>query len=117
MEDKHFFAWLEKGCFLQPTQSLRMINRLGLSSSMSIRLGLTLTSLLFALPLASCAPAEAPKKEPARLVRPGFVPTNPPPAVVAESALVIDAITGRVLTAKNADQRRADTKERRVMIV
>lgn len=34
------------------------------------------------------------------------IPTTPPPQVVAESAIVIDPNSGRVLYAKNADQRR-----------
>jgi D-alanyl-D-alanine carboxypeptidase (penicillin-binding protein 5/6) len=34
------------------------------------------------------------------------IPLTPPPPVVAESAIVIDPVSGRVLYAKNADQRR-----------
>jgi D-alanyl-D-alanine carboxypeptidase (penicillin-binding protein 5/6) len=34
------------------------------------------------------------------------IPNTPPPPVVAESAIVIDPVSGRVLYAKNADQRR-----------
>jgi D-alanyl-D-alanine carboxypeptidase (penicillin-binding protein 5/6) len=39
-------------------------------------------------------------------VRPTAIPTTPPPPVAAESVIVIDPISGRVLYAKNADQRR-----------
>jgi D-alanyl-D-alanine carboxypeptidase (penicillin-binding protein 5/6) len=34
------------------------------------------------------------------------IPTTPPPPVAAESVIVIDPVSGRVLYAKNADQRR-----------
>lgn len=39
-------------------------------------------------------------------MRPTAIPTTPPPPVAAESVIVIDPISGRVLYAKNADQRR-----------
>jgi D-alanyl-D-alanine carboxypeptidase (penicillin-binding protein 5/6) len=39
-------------------------------------------------------------------VRTATIPLTPPPPVVAESAIVIDPVSGRVLYAKNADQRR-----------
>ena len=42
----------------------------------------------------------------AEAVRPSSIPKTPPPPVAAESAIVIDPISGRVLYAKNADQRR-----------
>jgi serine-type D-Ala-D-Ala carboxypeptidase (penicillin-binding protein 5/6) len=51
-------------------------------------------------PLAQGMPQRA---EP---VRTTTIPTTPPPPVVAESAIVIDPISGRVLYAKNADERR-----------
>lgn len=38
--------------------------------------------------------------------RPTSIPTNPPPSVVAESVIIIDPVSGKVLYAKNADQRR-----------
>ena len=37
---------------------------------------------------------------------PGAIPPSPPPAVAAESAIVVDIATGRVIYAKNADVRR-----------
>lgn len=40
-------------------------------------------------------------------VRVGTIPQNPPPAIIAESAIVIDVASGRVLYAKNADSPRA----------
>ena len=39
----------------------------------------------------------------AQLVRPAAIPLSPPPPVVAESAIVVDYASGRVLYAKNAD--------------
>ena len=42
----------------------------------------------------------------AEAYRPTAIPTTPPPPVAAESVIVIDPISGRVLFAKNADQRR-----------
>jgi D-alanyl-D-alanine carboxypeptidase (penicillin-binding protein 5/6) len=42
----------------------------------------------------------------AEAVRPASIPTTPPPPVAAESVIVIDPVSGRVLYAKNADQRR-----------
>jgi D-alanyl-D-alanine carboxypeptidase (penicillin-binding protein 5/6) len=42
----------------------------------------------------------------AEAVRPAAIPTTPPPPVAAESVIVIDPVSGRVLYAKNADQRR-----------
>jgi serine-type D-Ala-D-Ala carboxypeptidase (penicillin-binding protein 5/6) len=40
-------------------------------------------------------------------IRPADIPATPPPKIVGESAIVIDVASGRVLYAKNADQRRA----------
>lgn len=42
----------------------------------------------------------------AEAVRTATIPLTPPPPVAAESAIVIDPVSGRVLYAKNADQRR-----------
>lgn len=42
----------------------------------------------------------------AEAVRTATIPLSPPPPVVGESAIVIDPHSGRVLYAKNADQRR-----------
>src|SRR5690606_10812432 len=42
----------------------------------------------------------------AEAYRPAAIPTTPPPPVAAESVIVIDPVSGRVLYAKNADQRR-----------
>lgn len=42
----------------------------------------------------------------AEAVRATSIPLTPPPPVVAESAIVIDPVSGRVLYAKNADQQR-----------
>ncbi|NNC90098.1 MAG: D-alanyl-D-alanine carboxypeptidase, partial [Akkermansiaceae bacterium] len=35
------------------------------------------------------------------------MPQTPPPAVSAESGILVDAVTGRILAAKNAEERRA----------
>lgn len=43
------------------------------------------------------------------------VPSNPPPHVSAASAIVIDAMTGRTLFAKNADQRRQVASTQKLM--
>jgi len=42
-----------------------------------------------------------------RAVRVGTIPLTPPPAIFAESAIVVDIESGRVLYAKNADSTRA----------
>jgi D-alanyl-D-alanine carboxypeptidase (penicillin-binding protein 5/6) len=42
-----------------------------------------------------------------KAVRTGTIPRNAPPSVVAQSAIVVDIASGRVLYAKNADQPRA----------
>jgi D-alanyl-D-alanine carboxypeptidase (penicillin-binding protein 5/6) len=67
--------------------------------------------LLIALPLAGCASPPAISTQaaspPERIpVRPA-APLSQPPAVAGKSAIVIDAITGRILSAKNPDERRA----------
>ncbi len=43
------------------------------------------------------------------------IPQTAPPAIVAESAIVIDAISGRVLYAKNADQPRAVASTQKIL--
>jgi len=54
------------------------------------------------------APAPAP-------VRVGAIPLAPPPAIVAQSAIVVDVESGRVLYAKNADQRRAVASTQKII--
>ncbi|RYD38695.1 MAG: D-alanyl-D-alanine carboxypeptidase [Verrucomicrobiaceae bacterium] len=54
------------------------------------------------------APAAAP-------VRVGAIPLTPPPAVVGQSAIVVDVESGRVLYAKNADQRRAVASTQKII--
>lgn len=44
-----------------------------------------------------------------------ILPTGPPPAIVAESAIVIDAVTGRILTGKNEDRQRAVASTQKLM--
>lgn len=48
-------------------------------------------------------------------VRVAAIPLEPPPRVVAESAIVVDIETGRVLYAKNADQRRAVASTQKII--
>lgn len=56
----------------------------------------------------SPAPVAAP-------VRVAAIPLEAPPRVAAESAIVVDIETGRVLYAKNADQRRAVASTQKIM--
>ncbi len=48
-------------------------------------------------------------------VRVAAIPLEPPPQVAAESAIVVDIETGRVLYAKNADQRRAVASTQKIL--
>jgi len=48
-------------------------------------------------------------------VRVAAIPLEAPPRVVAESAIVVDIETGRVLYAKNADQRRAVASTQKIL--
>ncbi|WAC21815.1 D-alanyl-D-alanine carboxypeptidase [Luteolibacter sp. SL250] len=57
---------------------------------------------------AAAAPSPAP-------VRVGAIPLTPPPPVVGESAIVVDVESGRVLYAKNADQRRAVASTQKII--
>jgi len=43
------------------------------------------------------------------------IPRTPPPAIAAESAIVIDAVSGRVFYAKNADQPRAVASTQKIL--
>ncbi len=57
-------------------------------------------------------PAPQPQNAPVRV---GAVPLAPPPAVAAQSAIVVDVESGRVLYAKNADQRRAVASTQKII--
>jgi serine-type D-Ala-D-Ala carboxypeptidase (penicillin-binding protein 5/6) len=48
-------------------------------------------------------------------VRVGTIPSNPPPKIVGESAIVVDVASGRVLYAKNADQPRAVASTQKII--
>lgn len=48
-------------------------------------------------------------------VRVAAIPTNPPPAIGGESAIVIDVVSGRVLYAKNADSPRAVASTQKII--
>ena len=69
--------------------------------------------LILSWPLVACSPGAtrtsdraAARPEPPVLVRP-VLPVTPPPVVRGGSAIVIDAITGRILAGKNPDETRA----------
>lgn len=50
-----------------------------------------------------------------KAIRVGTVPLTPPPSVVAESAIVVDIESGRVLYAKNADTTRAVASTQKII--
>ena len=52
---------------------------------------------------------------PDRPVRVGAVPLSPPPIVAAESVIVVDALSNRVLYAKNADSPRAVASTQKIV--
>lgn len=56
--------------------------------------------------------AIAPDGQPVRIAA---IPQTPPPPIVAESAIVIDAVSGRVLYAKNADLPRAVASTQKIV--
>lgn len=81
-----------------------------------------LTALLTALlTITSCGVHPEPKKIPRAVPMnqapriPAGVPAIPPPQVVAQSALVLDALSGRVLYAKQADQPRAVASTQKII--
>lgn len=51
----------------------------------------------------------------ARALPPAAIPRTPPPKIIAESAIVIDYHSGRVLYAKNPDQRRAVASTQKII--
>ncbi len=51
-------------------------------------------------------PGQKISSDPGQPVRVAAIPQTPPPPIVAESAIVIDVVSGRVLYAKNADSPR-----------
>lgn len=87
---------------------------------MLLRITPLLVGLALSLPLPGCAPvSEAPppvQTAPVRVV-PQLppLPTAPPPSISAESAIVVDAHTGRILAGKNPDQARAVASTQKLM--
>ncbi len=61
------------------------------------------------------APAAIPVQQVPTAVRVGTIPLSPPPAIAGESAIVVDMESGRVLYAKNADQRRAVASTQKIL--
>jgi len=65
-----------------------------------------LITISIAALLVACSPGQAPTPDTAIVVRPNVVqpnlPSLSPPSIRAESAIVIDTITGRILFQKNA---------------
>jgi serine-type D-Ala-D-Ala carboxypeptidase (penicillin-binding protein 5/6) len=55
---------------------------------------------------------QAPEPQATRIAA---IPQSPPPPIAAESAIVIDAVTGRVLYAKNADAPRAVASTQKIV--
>lgn len=76
-------------------------------------------SILLSAMIISCggnAPSSVPPNRPAAPpARRNVVPEHAPPSVFAESVIVVDIITGRVLYAKNADQRRAVASTQKII--
>lgn len=54
-------------------------------------------------------------RPPESSLKPGAIPQIPPPPIFGESAIVVDTASGRVLYAKNADQRRAVASTQKIM--
>jgi len=61
---------------------------------------------------ASGPSAQVPTSQPVRVAS---IPQSPPPPVAAESAIVIDPVSGRVLYAKNADSPRAVASTQKII--
>ena len=86
-----------------------------------------LTALAFSAALVtSCGGNPAPRLQPRpgqpdqaatgeQHAQGGAIPRNPPPPVAAESAIVIDVVSGRVLYAKNADSPRAVASTQKII--
>lgn len=77
-------------------------------------------SLFAILTITSCGGNPPPSKTPSNTgsnhpVRVGTIPKTPPPAIVAESVLVVDLKSGRNLYAKNADSVRAVASTQKII--
>jgi len=93
------------------------VRGMGLSSPMRLRLLSFLICPVLAVALPACsgsAPAQGGRLAPVA-ARAAFLPETPPPPVVAESAIVIDAITGRIMAGKNPDRPRAVASTQKLM--
>ncbi len=98
---------------------LRILQPVRLSKSMSIASGPPLACLVLSIALVACvAPPGKPtvQQKPAALPPPSVVtPQGSPPSVVAKRLIVVDVATGRVLMAKNADERCAVASTQKLM--
>lgn len=77
-------------------------------------------ALLLMAALASSCGSQEPVRQPVKRAQPvplnpSAIPQIPPPPVFAESAIVVDIASGRVIYAKNADQRRAVASTQKIV--
>lgn len=89
---------------------------------MVFRLSPAFLVLLLSLPLVNCASVSPEHSEMATLrstrtepAAPPPLPNTGPPTVLGQSAIVVDAMSGRILAAKNADQPRAVASTQKLM--
>jgi len=83
---------------------------------MSRFLCVRITALAFTAALiTACGGNPTPVIQPSATSKVPGVPANRPPAVAAESAIVIDVVSGRVLFAKNADTQRAVASTQKII--
>jgi D-alanyl-D-alanine carboxypeptidase (penicillin-binding protein 5/6) len=91
---------------------------------MSRSLCVRLSALAFCALITSCGGSppplnrtnpSSPKPQAVAPVRVGAIPLSPPPAIAGQSAIVVDVESGRVLYAKNADQRRGVASTQKII--
>ena len=98
---------------------LRIVQPVGLSTLMCFPPGPSLACLVLAMALAGCvAPPGKPAIGHGSIAPPSpsvVSPQGSPPSVVAKRVIVVDAASGRVLMAKNADERCAVASTQKLM--
>jgi D-alanyl-D-alanine carboxypeptidase (penicillin-binding protein 5/6) len=86
---------------------------------MLISTGPQIAYFLLSISLLSCVPpAVSPPVHQSVTIpapQPVILPTGAPPSIVGESAIVIDAVTGRILAGKNEDKPRAVASTQKLM--